>query len=169
MLAGLAGTALTGAVAAPLIGASAATGATLSAALGTYSLMAPETFAGIYAETGDLAPGASTLAGAVNTALELVTPVQVLKSFGPRMKQAVVSKLLEKSGMKRSLIASAVKGTVRGAATEGFTEGSQVLVNQNAEKFVADSPMFQGIDWERAVSNAVAGAAVGIPLGGSGS
>jgi hypothetical protein len=168
MLAGLAGTAITGAVAAPLVGVSAATGATLSAALGTYSLMAPETFAGVYAETGDLAPGAATLAGAVNTALELVTPVQVIKSFSPRMKQAVVSKLLEKSGMERSLIASAVKGTARGIATEGFTEGSQDIVNQNAEKFVAGNPMFESMDWERAVSNAVAGAAVGIPLGGVG-
>ena len=168
MLAGLAGTAITGAVAAPLVGVSAATAATLSAALGTYSLMAPETFAGVYAETGDLAPGAATLAGAVNTALELVTPVQVIKSFSPRMKQAVVSKLLEKSGMERSLIASAVKGTARGIATEGFTEGSQDIVNQNAEKFVAGNPMFESMDWERAVSNAVAGAAVGIPLGGVG-
>ena len=81
ILGGLAASALTGAVAAPLLGVGAATGAGIASALGSYSLMAPESFAGIYEETGTFAPGAASIAGAVNSALELVAPAQVLEKL----------------------------------------------------------------------------------------
>eukprot|EP00729_Bicosta_minor_P001706 gene1706-5902_t len=169
ILGGLAASALTGAVAAPLLGVGAATGAGIASALGSYSLMAPESFAGIYEETGTFAPGAASIAGAVNSALELVAPAQVLRSFSPSMRSGVVNAVLKKSGMRPSIAANAVKGVVKGAATEGTTEGTQEAVNIAAEKFVAENPLiFDSEDFKRITESAVAGAAVGLPLGGVG-
>ena len=169
ILGGLAASALTGAVAAPLLGVGAAAGAGIASALGSYSLMAPESFAGIYEETGTFAPGAASIAGAVNSALELVAPAQVLRSFSPSMRSGVVNAVLKKSGMRPSIAANAVKGVVKGAATEGTTEGTQEAVNIAAEKFVAENPLiFDSEDFKRITESAVAGAAVGLPLGGVG-
>ena len=169
ILGGLAASALTGAVAAPLLGVGAAAGAGIASALGSYSLMAPESFAGIYEETGTFAPGAASIAGAVNSALELVAPAQVLRSFSPSMRSGVVNAVLKKSGMRPSIAANAVKGVVKGAATEGTTEGTQEAVNIAAEKFVAENPLiFNSEDFKRITESAVAGAAVGLPLGGVG-
>lgn len=169
ILGGLGISALTGAVAAPIVGATAATGATLAGALGSYSLMAPESFAGIYAETGKIEPAAASIAGAVNSALELIAPVQVVKSFSPSMRKAVVEAALKKSGMAPSIAANAAKGVVKGAATEGLTEGAQESVNIAAENFVSENPdIFTEENVSRVLESAVAGAAVGVPLGGIG-
>ena len=166
---GLGLSAAAGAVAAPFLGAGAATGASLAGALGSYSLMAPESFAGIYAETGKIETAAASLAGAVNSALELVAPVQLLRSFSPIMRGAVVAAALKKSGMAPSLAANAAKGVVKGAATEGLTEGAQEAVNIAAENFVSENPdIFTEENVSRVLESAVAGAAVGVPLGGVG-
>ena len=169
ILGGLGISALTGAVAAPIVGATAATGATLAGALGSYSLMAPESFAGIYAETGKIEPAAASIAGAVNSALELIAPVQVVKSFSPSMRKSVVEAALKKSGMAPSIAANAAKGVVKGAATEGLTEGAQESVNIAAENFVSENPdIFTEENVSRVLESTVAGAAVGLPLGGIG-
>ena len=164
---GLGISAATGAVAAPLVGlGSAVTGARLAGALGSYSLMAPESFAGIYAETGKLEPAAASIAGAVNSALELAAPLQLIRSFSPSMRKAVVEAALKKSGMAPSVAANAAKGAVKGAATEGLTEGSQESVNIAAESFVSKNPnIFTEENIARVLESAVAGAAVGLPLG----
>ncbi len=169
ILGGLGISALAGAVAAPVVGLGAATGAGVAGALGSYSLMAPESFAGIYEETGTLAPGAASIAGAINSALELVAPAQLLRSFSPSMRRGVVTAVLKKSGMQPSIAANAAKGVVKGVVTEGTTEGTQEAVNIAAEKFVGDNPMiFDSEDFKRIAESAVAGAAVGLPLGGIG-
>ena len=166
ILGGLGISALTGAIAAPIVGATAATGATLAGALGSYSLMAPESFAGIYEETGKLEPAAASIAGAVNSALELIAPVQLVRSFSPSMRKAVVEAALKKSGMAPSIAANAAKGAVKGAATEGLTEGAQESVNIAAESFVSENPnIFTEENIARVLESTVAGAAVGFPLG----
>jgi hypothetical protein len=169
ILAGLGGAAITGAVAAPFVGVGAATGASLAGALGSYSLMAPESFAGIYAETGKIEPAAASIAGAVNSALELVAPVQLVRSFSPSMRSAVVAAALKKSGMAPTLAVNAAKGVVKGAATEGLTEGAQESVNIAAENFVSENPeIFTEENISRVLESTVAGAAVGVPLGFTG-
>ena len=169
ILAGLGGAAITGAVAAPFVGVGAATGATLAGALGSYSLMAPESFAGIYAETGKIEPAAASIAGAVNSALELVAPVQLVRSFSPSMRSAVVAAALKKSGMAPTLAVNAAKGVVKGAATEGLTEGAQESVNIAAENFVSENPeLFTEENIAGVLESTVAGAAVGVPLGFTG-
>ena len=166
ILGGLGISALTGAVAAPLVGLGSATGATLASALGSYSLMAPESFAGIYAETGKLEPAAASIAGAVNSALELIAPVQLVRSFSPSMRKAVVEAALKKSGMAPSIAANAAKGAVKSSATEGLTEGAQESVNIAAESFVSENPnIFTEENIARVLESTVAGAAVGLPLG----
>lgn len=87
--------AIAGAVAAPFVGLGVAAGSTVTGLLGSFSLMAPETFSGIYEKTGKLEPAAATIAGAVNSALELVAPVQLLRSFSPSMRSAVVAAALK--------------------------------------------------------------------------
>jgi hypothetical protein len=165
-LAGLGISALAGAVAAPLVGLGTTAGVTTASLLGSYALVTPESFAGIYEETGTLAPGAASIAGAINSALELVAPAQLLRSFSPSMRRGVVTAILKKSGMQPSIAANAAKGVVKGVVTEGTTEGTQEAVNIAAEKFVGDNPMiFDSEDFKRITESAVAGAAVGFPLG----
>ena len=161
--------AIAGAVAAPFVGLGVAAGSTATGLLGSFSLMAPETFSGIYEKTGKLEPVAATIAGAVNSALELVAPVQLLRSFSPSMRSAVVAAALKKSGMAPTLAVNAAKGVVKGAATEGLTEGAQESVNIAAENFVSENPeIFTEENISRVLESAVAGAAVGVPLGGVG-
>ena len=168
-IAGLGISALTGAVAAPLVGLGTTAGVTTASLLGSFALVTPESFAGIYEETGTLAPGAASIAGAINSALELVAPAQLLRSFSPSMRRGVVTAILKKSGMQPSIAANAAKGVVKGVVTEGTTEGTQEAVNIAAEKFVGDNPMiFDSEDFKRITESAVAGAAVGLPLGGIG-
>jgi len=130
--------------------------------LGSYVLNAPETFRGIYEETGSFEPGAALLAGAVNASLDSIFPVTLLRSFRPSARAGIVGKVLEKSGMNPSLANGAVAKIFGSAAVEGVTEGSQEAVNITAENFVKDNKfVFESKDYERILEGAVKGAAAG--------
>lgn len=130
--------------------------------LGSYSLNTPETFRGIYEETGNFEVGASLLAGVVNASLDSIFPVTLLRGFSQPTRATIVSKILQRSGMNPSLANSAVTKVFGSAALEGLTEGSQEAVNITAENFVQDhSFAFDSKDYDRILEGAVAGTAAG--------
>jgi hypothetical protein len=129
-------------------------------------VLTSEAFEGIFADTGELAPGVAYGAGVVNTALETIAPLRFLRSFSPSLQKAVVREGLKKAGVPPTVIGRAITGGVRGAITEGLTEGAQQSINIAAENFVGKNPqIFDSEDWRRVAESVVAGAAVGTPLG----
>ena len=146
-----------------LAGAAAATatkaGQLGGAYLGSFALNTPEVFQNIYEETGQMAPGASVIAGSVAGALDSIFPAYIMKQFTPGMKMGVVEKILEKSGMKPGMIRSALAGGVTGVATEGPTEAGQEAISIMAEKFVGDNKDIWGSkEFNRLVESGVRGA-----------
>lgn len=130
--------------------------------LGSYSLNVPETFRGIYEETGTFEPGAALLAGVVNASLDSIFPVTLLRGFSQPARAGIVSKVLQRSGMNPSLANNAVTRIFGAAALEGVTEGSQEAVNITTENFVQDhSFVFDSKDYDRVLEGAVKGAAAG--------
>ena len=154
------------ALAAPFTPIAAGTLGTIGTALGAFSLMAPESFAGIYQETGRLEPAAATIAGAVNTALETALPARIFGKLTAPVKAKVVENILTKSGMQPSIARAAVTETFKSAGLEGLTEGAQEAVNITAESIIAENPdVFGDENVQRVMESFVAGAAGGAPFG----
>ena len=130
--------------------------------LGSYSLNAPETFRGIYDQTGNLEVGASLIAGTVNASLDSIFPITLMRSFSPAGRAGIVTKILERSGMNPGLARSAVTKVLGSAAIEGVTEATQEAVNITAENFVQEhSFAFDSDDYERMLDGGITGAAAG--------
>lgn len=154
-----------------LAGAAAATatkaGQLGGAYLGSFALNTPEVFQNIYEETGQMAPGASVIAGSVSAALDSIFPAYILRQFTPGMKMGVVEKILEKSGMNPGMIRSALAGGATGVATEGPTEAGQEAISIAAEKFVGDNKDIWGSkEFNRLVESGVRGAVGGGGISG---
>lgn len=144
-------------------------GQNLGVYLGAYSLNAPEVFGNIYAETGQLEPGASLIAGSISSVLDSYLPSKLLNTITGPMKVGVVESVLKQSGMKPGLARKAVSGLTEAAGMEGLTEGAQEAINIAAEKFVQNNPqIFNSKDWERITESAVRGAVTGGVFGGVG-
>ena len=145
-------------------GKAAAVGA--GAYLGSYAQNAPEIFQNIYENTGQLEPGASVIWGAGSAALDSVLPARLAKQLTGPMKMGIVEKVLEKSGMDKSLLRSTLSGMATAAPIEGLTEGAQEAISIAAEKFVSDNPqIFGSKEWDRIMESAVKGAVGGGAFG----
>ena len=153
------------------VGASgAATGANAGVYLGSFAQNAPEVFQNIYDATGEFAPGASLIGGALSGALDMITPSKTLKALGlgnaAQVKAAVAGKLLEKSGMEPSLIRSALSSMGQAAATEGLTESAQEAISIAAEKIVGENyDLWSSKEFNRIIESGVRGAVGGGPFG----
>ena len=148
----------------------AGTGAITGAYLGSFAQNAPEVFENIYQETGEFAPVASILTGAVAGALDSITPASALKSLGvgtvPQLKAAITEKVLEKSGMKPSLIKGVLGAMGKSAATEGLTESAQEALSIAAERYVGDNyEALTSKEFNRIVESGIRGAVAGGPFG----
>ena len=134
--------------------------------LGSYAQNAPEIFQNIERETGQLEPGAAAIWGAGSAALDSILPAKLGKQLTGPMKMGIVEKVLEKSGMDKSLLRSVTAGMAGGVATEGLTEGAQEAISIAAEKFVSDNPqIFGSKEWDRIMESAVKGAVGGGAFG----
>ena len=170
------GTALIPGVGAGALAARAGIGAVGKAAavgagtyLGSYAQNAPEIFQNIYENTKQLEPGAAAIWGAGSAALDSVLPARLAKQLTGPMKMGIVEKVLEKSGMDKSLLRSVATGIAGGATTEGLTEGAQEAISIAAEKFVSDNPqIFGSKEWDRIMESAVKGAVGGGAFGSVG-
>jgi hypothetical protein len=134
--------------------------------LGSYSQNAPEIFQNIYENTKQLEPGAAAIWGAGSAALDSVLPARLAKQLTGPMKMGIVEKILEKSGMDKSLLRSVTASMATAAPMEGLTEGAQEAISIAAEKFVSDNPqIFGSKEWDRIMNSAVKGAVGGGAFG----
>lgn len=161
--AGVAGTELAAAGA-----ESAATGQIAGTYLGSYAQNAPEIFQNIYDETGgSLEPGAALLASTVSAGLDSVLPAQLLRSITGPVRQGIVEKVLERSGMDAGLARSVTAGVIKGVPGEGLTEGAQEAISIATEKFVQDNAEVWGSEeWNRIIDSSIRGAIGGGVFGG---
>ena len=134
--------------------------------LGSYAQNAPEIFENIYENTKQLEPGAAVIWGAGSAALDSILPAKLGRQLTGPMKMGIVEKVLEKSGMDKSLLRSVTAGIAGSATTEGLTEGAQEAISIAAEKFVSDNPqIFGSKEWDRIMESAVKGAVGGGAFG----
>ena len=90
--------------AAKLVAKQSAAGQFAGAAFGSYALNAPEIFQNIYEETGETAPGTALLFGSAAAALDSILPAALAKNMSAPVKAEVTKKILERSGMKPSVL-----------------------------------------------------------------
>ena len=169
---GLAGEAATAFIAegmkraAPQIAAKAQLGSDVGVFLGSYAQNAPEIFQNVFEKTGEMDVGTSLLFGAGAAALDSVLPAQLARQMTGPLKTGIVEKVLEKSGMDRSLLRSVTSGLIKGTAGEGLTEGAQEAISIAAENFVAKNPqVFESKEWDRIMEASVRGAIAGGGFG----
>lgn len=137
--------------------------------LGSYALNTPEVFQSIYADSNQLAPGASLLFGSVSAALDSVLPATLLRSMSPAFKAKVTEKVLQQSGMRPGLAKNVTIGALKGVSTEALTEASQEAINIAAEGFVnKNRKMWTSEDFNRIVESGVRGAVAGGAFGAVG-
>lgn len=172
---GLAGEAATAFIAegmkraAPQIAAKAQLGSDVGVFLGSYAQNAPEIFQNVFEKTGEMDVGTSLLFGAGAAALDSVLPAQLARQMTGPLKTGIVEKVLEKSGMDRSLLRSVTSGLIKGTAGEGLTEGAQEAISIAAENFVAKNPqVFESKEWDRIMEASVRGAIAGGGFGVAG-
>jgi len=159
-------TALTGGAAAPVLGATRAAGQFAGAAFGSYALNAPEIFQNIYEETGETAPGTALLFGSAAAALDSILPAALAKNMSAPVKAEVTKKILERSGMKPSVLRSGTAGLIKGLGTEGLTEGAQEAISIAAERLIDENPdIFGSKEFDRIMESAVRGAVAGGGFG----
>jgi hypothetical protein len=159
-------TALTGGAAAPVLGATRAAGQFAGAAFGSYALNAPEIFQNIYEETGETAPGTALLFGSAAAALDSILPAALAKNMSAPVKAEVTKKILERSGMKPSVLRSGTVGLAKGLGTEGLTEGAQEAISIAAERLIDENPdIFGSKEFDRIMESAVRGAVAGGGFG----
>ena len=149
--------------------AAAPKGQLAGAFLGSYALNAPEVFQNIYQETGDLAPAAGLIAGAVSASLDSILPVQIARGLTGRARAGVVEKILEKTGMPKGVARSATAGLAGGLATEAVTEAAQEGISIAAERFIDENPEALGSEEvNRLIESAIRGGVAGGAFGGVG-
>lgn len=130
--------------------------------LGSYALNAPEVFQNIYEQTGSFDPGAAALAGVVNASLDSILPGSILNRLGNPGRATLITRALEKSGMKPSFARRATANVLGGVTTEGLTESAQEAVSIIAEKLSADlDVVFDSDDFDRMLESGIRGAVAG--------
>lgn len=130
--------------------------------LGSYALNAPEVFQNIYEQTGSFDPGAAALAGVVNASLDSILPGSILNRLGNPGRATLITRALEKSGMKPSFARRATANVLGGVTTEGLTESAQEAVSIIAEKLSADlDVVFDSDEFDRMLESGIRGAVAG--------
>jgi hypothetical protein len=149
-----------------VLGATRAAGQFAGAAFGSYALNAPEIFQNIYEETGETAPGTALLFGSAAAALDSILPAALAKNMSAPVKAEVTKKILERSGMKPSVLRSGTVGLAKGLGTEGLTEGAQEAISIAAERLIDENPdIFGSKEFDRIMESAVRGAVAGGGFG----
>lgn len=130
-------------------------GTTAGLALGSAAQNMPETFATIYNETGQMRPEVAGLVGGIKSALDIITPLQLIRKtrgvdFSEKLSDVLTGRLLK----SRPGAAGALGGLLESAAFEGLTEGAQEMLDQIAVATLAD----KSIEWDRILESGLKGA-----------
>lgn len=147
------------------------TGAMAGLYLGSVAQNAPEIFQNIYDQTGEFAPGAALIGGAIGGALDSILPAQLLKVMrgNPALKAEIVARIAEGKGVQPgflSALKSGAVGAAKGVATEGLTEAAQEAISIQAERIVGDTQEAWGSEeFDRLIESGVRGAVAGGVFG----
>lgn len=140
--------------------------------LGTasFGLNAPDTFQGVYEETGNLAPGISIVFGAAQAALDSLIPARLLKQFSPAARAKVANELVQQSSIvPQSLKVGVTKELLKTGLGEASTEGAQELLGILAEKTAgATGEVFSQKNIDRILNASLKGLIGGATFGAPG-
>ena len=142
----------------------------LSAGIGTgsFGINAPESFAGIYEETGgELRPGLAFGAGGIKALLDGALPARLMRQLGARGQAEVAKELAERSTIvPESFKLRLAKEISKTAATESTTEAVQESVDIIAEQLAGAPGGFSDPkNVDRLLTAAAKGAAAGTVIG----
>jgi len=135
------------------------------AGIGGFALNAPETFAKIAEETGELRPGVASVAGAGQAILDLVAPSAFLSKLGLFGKLKASEEIAKRAGLKEAAKDLAI-AAAKTAPKEGLTEGAQGVISNAAVDFVRGSgdlfsPERVKEYFEQMISGTISGGALG--------
>ena len=135
------------------------------AGAGGYALNAPETFAKIAEETGELRPGVASVAGAGQAILDLVAPSSFLSKLGLFGKLKASEEIAKRAGLKEAAKDLAI-AAAKTAPKEGLTEGAQGVITNAAVDFVRGSGDLFSPErikeyFEQMISGTISGGALG--------
>jgi hypothetical protein len=135
------------------------------AGVGGYALNAPETFAKIAEETGELRPGVASVAGVGQAILDLVAPSSFLSKLGLFGKLKASEEIAKRAGLKEAAKDLAI-AAAKTAPKEGLTEGAQGVISNAAVDFVRGSGDLFSPErikeyFEQMISGTISGGALG--------
>jgi len=135
----------------------------------SFGLNAPDTFQGIYEETGNLEPGIATAFGAAQAALDSIIPARLLSQFSPATRAKVASEIVNRSTIvPPSIKMGLAKSLAATVGMEAGTESTQELLSILAEKTAgAKGDVFspENIDrlLEAGIKGGIGGGVLGTP------
>ena len=144
----------------------------LSAGIGTgsFGINAPESFAGIYEETGKLEPGLAFGAGGIKAVLDGALPARLMRQLGARGQAEVAKELAERSTIvPESFKLRLAKEIGKTGLIESGTEAVQESVDIIAEQLAGAPGGFSDPkNVDRLLTAAAKGAAAGTAIGAPG-
>lgn len=138
------------------------------AGVGGYALNAPETFAKVAEETGELRPGVAATAAIGQTLLDLVAPSAFLSKLGMFGKLKAGEEVAKRAGFTEAAKDLAI-AAAKTAPKEGLTEAAQEVIGNAAVDFVRGSgDLFSPERIKQYIEAGLSGAVGGGALGAAG-
>jgi hypothetical protein len=138
------------------------------AGVGGYALNAPETFAKVAEETGELRPGVAATAAIGQTLLDLVAPSAFLSKLGMFGKLKASEEVAKRAGFTEAAKDLAI-AAAKTAPKEGLTEAAQEVIGNAAVDFVRGSgDLFSTERIKQYIEAGLSGAVGGGALGAAG-
>jgi hypothetical protein len=138
------------------------------AGVGGYALNAPETFAKVAEETGELRPGVAATAAIGQTLLDLVAPSAFLSKLGMFGKLKASEEVAKRAGFTEAAKDLAI-AAAKTAPKEGLTEAAQEVIGNAAVDFVRGSgDLFSPERIKQYIEAGLSGAVGGGALGAAG-
>jgi len=146
------------------------TGLSAGIGAGSFGLNAPESFAGIYEETGKLEPGLAFGAGGIKAVLDGALPARLMRQLGARGQAEVAKELAERSTIvPESFKLRLAKEIGKTGLTESGTEAVQESIDIIAEQLAGAPGGFSDPkNVDRLLTAAAKGAAAGTAIGAPG-
>lgn len=148
----------------------ATTGAKVGAGAASFGLQAPETFQGIYEETGEQAPATALFYGGLQAILDTALPARIIDQLGPAGRARIVAELANRSTIvPPSIKMGFAKEIAKTGALEGGTEVLQEALGILAEQTAgAKGEFFSPKNVDRLIESGIKGAIGGTAFGAPG-
>lgn len=145
----------------------ATTGAKVGTGAASFGLQAPETFKGVYEETGEQAPGISLFYGGLQAVLDTALPARIINQLGPAGRARVAAELANRSSIvPPSIKMGFAKEIAKTGAIEGGTEVLQEALGILAEQTAgAKGEFFSPKNVDRLIESGIKGTIGGTAFG----